>query len=493
MTTDSADIQNELVMEMALCAKDPYRFAMFAFPWGEKGTILENHDGPEDWQADILKAVRDGLVTVAEAIQIAVASGHGIGKSALVGMLIMWAVATREDTVGVVTANTETQLKTKTWRELKIWHGLCIVGHWFKCTATSLYSLAPGHEKTWRVDMIPWSDSKPDAFAGLHNKGKRAIIVFDEASSIIDKIWEVTEGAMTDSDTEIVWACFGNPTRSTGKFRECFRKNKHRWITRQIDSRSVSLTNKTKIQQWVDDHGEDSDFVKVRVRGMFPVLSTMQFISEADVNAAFGKHLRKEQYQFAPKILTCDPAWTGADELVIGFRQGLYFQILKTIARNDNDVAVANMLALFEDEHMADAVFIDMGYGTGIVSAGKAMNRNWQLVEFGGASGKPGYLNKRAEMYGEAKAWLKSGGAIPEDQVLYDDLTGIETVERLDGKIQLESKKSMRDRGLPSPGRADALVLSFAQPVVSKNIPQMGPSKAAKARREYQPINGRRR
>ena len=60
----------------------------------------------------------------AEAVRLAVASGHGIGKSALVSWIILWALSTLPDTRGVVTANTEGQLRTKTWPELAKWHAL---------------------------------------------------------------------------------------------------------------------------------------------------------------------------------------------------------------------------------------------------------------------------------------------------------------------------------------------------------------------------------
>ena len=82
---------------------------------------------------------------------------------------------------------------------------------------------------------------------------------------------------------------------------------------------------------------------------MFPAMSARQFISVTDVDAAFGRHLRPEQYSFAPKILTCDPAWEGDDELVIGLRQGLAFKILRTIPKNDNDIQVANIVANLEE------------------------------------------------------------------------------------------------------------------------------------------------
>jgi hypothetical protein len=425
------------------------------------------------WQKEILDYIGSKLrdpKTRHDPIQVAVASGHGIGKSALISMIISWAMTTCEDCKVLITANTETQLLTKTMPEVTKWMNMAINSEWFEVNAKSIASKQKERNKTWRADAVSWSDHNTEAFAGLHNAKKRIVVLFDESSKISDKIYEVTEGALTDEETEIIWICFGNPTRNSGRFKDCFGKLKHRWYTRQIDSRTVEGTNKEQLQKWVDDYGEDSDFVKVRVRGMFPAASFKQFISTADADAAYGRHLRTEQYDFAPKILTVDPAWEGDDELVIGLRQGLMFKILRVIPKNDNDLQVANLIANLEDEHKADAVFIDGGYGTGIISAGRTMRRNWQVVWFGGKSSDEGYVNKRAEMWGLMRDWIKEGGAIEKDPILHSDLTSVEVSsrDRPDGKIQLESKKSMKERGLPSPGRADALCLSFAYPVAMK-------------------------
>jgi len=394
-------------------------------------------------------------------------------NSALVSWLILWSMSTCVDCKGVVTANTEVQLRTKTWSELAKWHRLAINGHWFKLTATALFRDDALHEKTWRVDQVPWSETNTEAFAGMHNKGKRVLMIFDEASAIPDVIWEVSEGAMLDEDTELIWAVFGNPTRNTGRFKDCFGKYRHRWLTRQIDSRNCKVSNKKKIQEWIEDYGIDSDFVKVRVRGMFPAMSAKQYISVEDVDKAFGKSLRPDQYRFAPKILAVDPAWSGDDEMVIGLRQGLAFSILRTIPKNDNDFQVASLIASLQDEHKADAVFIDAGYGTGIVSAGRTMGRNWRLVWFSEKSNDKGCVNKRAEMWKLMKEWLKDGGAIPGDHVLYQDLIGPETIFRSDGKVHLESKEDMKRRGISSPNRADCLAISFAFPVQS-TMPNVG-------------------
>lgn len=460
------ELEAALAEEMASLAGDPYAWVLASFPWGHGE--LAKYQGPEPWQETLLKAVRDKLITYSEAIQMARASGHGIGKSAMVAWLILWALSTMAGTRGVVTANTQTQLTTKTWPELAKWHRLFIAKHWFTLTATAIYSSDPKYEKNWRFDAIPWSLTNTEAFAGMHNKDRRVVLIFDEASAIPDQIWEVAEGAQTDSDTQILWFAFGNPTRNTGRFHACFHKLRHRWNTDQIDSRTVSISDKVQLKKWEEDYGADSDFFRVRVKGEFPKVGERQFIGEYLVTPARGRHLRLDQYNFAPKILTLDNAWTGGDEIVIGLRQGLAYRQLMALSRNDDDTAIAGYLAKAEEDEQADAVFIDQGYGTGVFSVGKQMNRRWTLVSFASESADAGYLNKRAEMWGLMKKWLKEGGAIPDDPILAEDITGPEYEVKLNGRIVLESKDDMKKRGLRSPNRADALALSFAFPVKKK-------------------------
>jgi hypothetical protein len=74
------------------------------------------------------------------------------------------------------------------------------------------------------------------------------------------------------------------------------------------------------------------------------------------------------------------------------------------------------------------------------------------------------YLNRRAEMWGEMRDWMVYG-CIDNDEALVDDLTGPEYALHLKGQIKIESKDSMKSRGLASPDDGDALALTFAQPV----------------------------
>lgn len=471
----SAAIESELIDLIASCSGDPYRFVMVAFPWGEKGE-LQAHEGPDNWQRDVLFAIRDGLSPSA-AVQIAVASGHGPGKSTLVAWIILWAMSTFEDTKGVVTANTEVQLRTKTWPELAKWHRLCICSHWFHLTATALTSIDPQHEKTWRIDAVPWSEKNTEAFAGLHNQGRRVLVLIDEASAVPPIIWETTEGALTDIDTEIIWGAFGNPTRNSGRFRECFGRFRHRWRTYQVDSRTARMTNKEQIARWIADYGEDSDFVRVRVRGVFPRAGTMQFISSESVELAMSAERDVVVTRLDPLVMGVDVARFGDDSSVIRLRRGRDARTIEPRKlRGVDTMTLAAEVARLYEIHQPDAIFIDEGgVGGGVVDRCRLLRLPVIGVQFGGKAdrstatqeGATVYANKRAEMWGTMRDWL-SGGMLDNDPELLADLTGVEYGYRmLDGRdaIQLESKQDMKKRGLSSPDNGDALALTFAYPV----------------------------
>jgi hypothetical protein len=489
------EIEQELINDIANFTNDPLSFVRYAFPWGE-GELIES-SGPRDWQVEILKEIGEGLkagkLSAQQAIQIATASGHGIGKSALVAWLILWAISTFEDTRGVVTANTDNQLRTKTWAEVAKWHRMLINRHWFEFTATSLFSVDPEHSKTWRIDMNPWSERNTEAFAGLHNKGKRILLIFDEASAIPDLIWEVAEGALTDEDTEIVWCCFGNPTRNVGRFFECFGRFRHRWITKQIDSRDVDGTNKQQIDKWVDDYGEDSDFVRVRVRGIFPRASTLQFIGRDIVDAAMERVPPIVKGETA--CIGVDVARFGGDQSVIRTRIGRDATGFKPIKMREVDTMtlagiVAQHVNMLRSMNLRVVIFVDGGgVGGGVVDRLLSLGYEVIEVQFGARASDPKkYANKRAEMWGLMKDWLNIG-CIDQDDLLATDLTSVEYGFTSNDQIQLERKEDMRKRGIASPDDADALALTFAFPVQPpvEHIERPLSSTPARNRVEYNP------
>lgn len=284
----SASTEEKLADFISKFRYDPLGFVLSVFPWGEPGTDLEKRKGPEKWQAKILQDMGEHALANAKRVEqgldmipwrSAVVSGHGVGKSALVAWVQLWIMSTRVNARGVTTANTGDQLETKTWPELARWLSLSINSHWFTWTATSLYFSAypENRRKNYMLNALTVSKEKTEAFAGLHNSNSAVLIIFDEASGIESNIWQVVEGALTDG--EAFFLCFGNPTRSDGEFRECFRKNADYYHTYHVDSRDVSHTNKIALQNIIDRYGADSDVSKVRVYGEFPDRSFDGFIS----------------------------------------------------------------------------------------------------------------------------------------------------------------------------------------------------------------------
>jgi hypothetical protein len=487
------NLNSEMLALVGQYALDPYGYALVAFPWGKVGTPLES-ERMRTWQKKVLIQIRDHLEnpeTRHQPCRIARASGHGIGKSALIGMLTCWALDTCVDARIVITANTEQQLVTKTSPEVAKWRKLSITADLWDVSAMSIKSREPGHNDSWRLDFVTWSKTNTEAFAGLHNKGRRIVLIMDEGSGIDDKVWEVAEGALTDEDTEIIWPAFGNPTKNSGRFRECFGRYRNLWKTEQIDSRDVEGTNKQHLQSIVDTYGITNDITKVRVLGQFPSAGSLQFIGTDVVEAAMARVIEEQAILPSdPVIFGLDHARFGDDTSVLAIRQGRDAKSRPWLKWNG-----ATSMQIAGDVHQAmrrflpDAVFIDAGGP----NAGGVIDRLRQLiaeddrerqiifeVSFGqrtnGMSARFNdeqrvrVANKRAQMWQNMKAWLERG-AVPDEQQVRDDLIGVEYSYMGDNEIILEKKEHMKKRGLPSPDYGDALALTFAEDVEPRKVP----------------------
>jgi hypothetical protein len=467
---------DELMDRLAGFHADPLGFVLWAFPWGEKGTSLEDQAGPEPWQREQLTRIgeriraggQDGCV-----IEEDVSSGHGVGKSAEVSWLILWAASTAADTRGVITANTDTQLRTKTWAELGKWYQLFIAKQLFTLTATALYIAGdPVREKTWRVDQIPWSKEKSEAFAGLHNQGKRLLVIFDEASAIDDVIWDVTEGALTDARTQIIWCRYGNPTKTSGRFFKNCTQGKRNTYTR-VDSRTISFANKGQIAAWVEDYGEDSDFVRVRVRGEFPRAGYANFISPELVNGARRRRLDPNVYRPFPKILAVDPARFGDDFSVITLRQGLQVHWQMALSGFDGPDLASRIFEIVRKEAPIACIAYDaIGNGADLDSALRRMQGLPALiaVQWGQpAKDDKQYFNQRSECWGKMRDFLEHGH-VPDEDGLAEELISLDYGYDARFRIQLQSKKDLKRNGGKSPDRADSLALTFVPELIDRKV-----------------------
>ena len=457
-----AEFEIALAEDIGEFYDDPYGYVSYAFDWGVGE--LEEFDGPDEWQKAQLTRIGEKFKEDPETtIREATASGHGIGKSCEVAWIILWAMSTRPHLNGVITANTTTQLSTKTWRELALWHKRAINNHWFKWTATKFFHV--DHPETWFCAAVPNTEHNSEAFAGLH--AKHVLLIFDEASGIPDVIWEVAEGAMTTP--RAMWFVYGNPTKNTGRFRECFHSDKERWQHRQIDSRSCKMTNKKEIDEWKKVYGEDSDFFKVRVKGQFPRLGVVQFIPTDVVDKAMQSDIPFESYMTMPLVLGVDVARFGDDKSVVALRQGR--KVLRIWRFQElNTMQLATEVAHIIKDVRPDAVFCDViGVGAGVVDRLRMLN--FEIIEVNAglkAQEEEIYFNKRAEMWGRMKNWLIAGADIPNDEKLRKALIGVEYGYDMKERIMLERKKDMKARGLESPDDAEAIAHTFAELVAGR-------------------------
>ena len=487
MSETAADYETQLAEWVATTYDNPLAFVLGAFQWGEKGTELERQSGPDEWQIDVLNEVGrqvrengfDGMTPV-RPIRIAVSSGHGIGKSALTAWLIIWIMSTRPGAQGSVTANTMTQLDTKTWAALQKWAKCCITAHWFSVNTEKIKYA--GRPEDWFGARQSSKEENSEAFAGQHAQTSTSFYFFDEASGIPDKIFEVAEGGLTDG--EPMMFLFGNCTQSTGKFyRVCFGSERTRWHVKVVDSRTSKLTNKGQIDEWLADYGEDSDFFRVRVRGLPPRASDAQFIDHQRVLEAQKRKVVVLPDE--PLVAGCDLAWGGEDHNVIRFRRGNDAKSIPAIripGEFTRDPAVlTTRLAEVLQKTYDGGVKVRMLFLDSAGIAGPIGQRlrglgfsNVTEVNFGSDSPSDKCRFMRDYMWFRMKEWLLVG-SIDVNPRLESDLIGPGIRNDSRQRVWLESKDDMKKRGLNSPDEGDALALTFAQPIAAAVIAPPAP------------------
>lgn len=475
----AADVQ--LARAVSEYYDDPLGFVLCAFPWGVAGTELEGETGPDDNQREFLNSLGEEVKKrkfngsdPVMPIQMSETSGHGTGKSAQGAWIGWWILSTRRNSIGTVTAGTFTQLEEKTWAAIQYWGKMCITRHWFDIQASGIY-----HQKfpeTWKLTPQTCKEENAQSFAGQHARKSTSWYLFDEASEVPDKIWETAMGGLTDG--EPMFFAWGQPVRNTGMFyKVCFGSERDRWNHRRVDGMTSRFTNKALFQQWINDYGADSDHCKIRIFGLPPSASELQFIDSARIEAA--RKRKGVALPGDPLILGFDVSGGGKAWNVIRARRGLDgnppdMPAIRIPGEHDPDRSqrVALCAELLSDRRPGRevaALFIDSAFGAAIAVRLQAMGfANVFEVNFGGASPDPHYLNMRAYMWAKGKEWLLLGGLPPKDEKLAHQLALPGYHLNTSGKLVIESKASIQERGEVSPDDADAFLLTWAMSIAIK-------------------------
>lgn len=480
-----ADI--ELAKIVRTYRNDPLGFVRDMYPWGEPGP-LKAETGPDANQTEFLTALGAEVTardfdghTAVMPVRMAETSGHGTGKSAQGAWIANWILSTRPHSIGTVTAGTATQLEERTWTAIQQWTALCATAGWFEIQSRGIYAnrsiLGPGEAPdTWKLVAQTCKEENAQSFAGQHARTSTSWYLFDEASTVPDGIWKVAYGGLTDG--EPMMFAWGQPERNTGEFyRVCFGDLCDRWNHRTVDSRSSRFTNKELIKEWARDYGEDSDWFKVRVLGLAPGASELQFIDTARVDMA--RHNQVEVLDDEPLVAGFDVSGGGKAWNVIRFRRGRDARPGPRVpapiritgeAGRDRQMLIAKCAILLRDPALnLRMLFIDSAFGSPIAERLTAMGfNNVEEVVFGGVSPDFHQSNKRAYMWNAMKDWLPKGAIDKDDTRLTSDLVGPGFHLNNKSQLVIESKDSMQKRNLASPDDGDALALTFAAPVAAE-------------------------
>lgn len=439
-----ADPEELLIEVMGALTHDPYRFALFGW---------EDID-IRAWQREELLELGDrlqanALVDSWPALFKAWLSGNGAGKSAILSVLALWALSTHEGARVVVSAPAEHTLTRKFAPELNRWLNTFIARHWFVQQTMSVAVNESKWAPNWRLDLIAFNAANPAASAGLHNKGKRILLIADEAAGLEDSFFEVARGSLTDAGTEMMLVAACNPISADGEMARA-HKQRELWRTRNIDVRTVEGVNQEQIEGYVREYGLESDFCRVRVLGIPPRVSLSALFNAEEVDAAMVREIAGIALEGYPVVVGIDPARLGKNSTLIATRRGRNANLLPLVRlQGANAIVVVERLLehvklLRRAGHTVHIVMDESGLGGPILDLARERGLTVHGVNFGSVALTPvRYRNRRAEIIDKVRQFIGNGGALPADEMLKQEMLAVDAWYDEAGRLQLEPKKDI--------------------------------------------------
>ena len=434
-------------------------------------TFVREHFGvvPDKWQEEVLEAFP-------RHPRLAMKACKGPGKTAVLAWLAWNFLATRVDPKIAATSITKPNLDDNLWSEMSKWQQRSpwLRNHfdWGKERI-----VCRGRPENWWMSARTWNrttdrSQQGSTLAGLH--ADNILFILDESGGIPDAVMATAEAALASCvDGHIVQA--GNPTHLDGPLWRACTSERRLWHVTEItadpdDPRRSTRVKAAWAKEQIEKYGRDNPWVMVNVFGKFPPGSLNTLIGPDECREASTRVYRPEDHARAPRVLGVDVARFGDDASVIFPRQGLVaYPPLKL--RNIDGIQGAGAVARKVADWRADAIFVDDtgGWGASWIDNLRLLGHAPIGVGFSSRPNDPRYDNKRTEMYFETVEWIKKGGAIPEIPELIAALSQTTYSFRGD-RLLLEPKEQVKARLGYSPDDADALALTFAQPVAGRPV-----------------------
>jgi hypothetical protein len=451
---------------------------------------------PVGWTRDVLgehlwSKQREILQSLQDHRYTAVQSCHGAGKSFVTSRAVSWWLSTKPlgSAFAVTTAPTAPQVSAILWREIKRAHKKGNLQGYVTQGSVPAWKLADGEIIGYGRKPADYDQS---AFNGIHSR--YPIIAIDEACGVPKSLFDAVDSLATNEDARVI--AIGNPDDPSSHFEKICRPGSG-WNVIRIDGLESPLFTEEAVARfprlaelmessgipysteeippdlaamlvspmWVaeriDRWGVTSPIFAAKVRGLFPDIGEDILITPKMIREAQERSLTPINY----KILGVDVARFGSDRTVLATRSGPVVRIISDFAKQDT-VQVTEHVINAATRTRADEIRIDgVGIGGGVVDQLSA--KGHEVIDMQAGSSPEGidahlFANARAEWYWSLHDRFENGliDIDPDDDELAAQLGSLRYKYDNKGRILIESKSDMKSRGLPSPDRADAVMLT---------------------------------
>lgn len=429
---------------------------------------------PEPWQLQVLRdydkaRTTNGAIRLEYFVRISIASGHGVGKTALLAWIVIHHAATMHPQKTAVTAPSSNQLWDALWPEIKSWIN--------KMPREPFDMSALFEVKAERIELREdpagsfvsakaARQDQPEALAGVHSD--YVLLVMDEFSGVPDAVIESASGSMSGKRVAMIGA--GNPLRGNGYFFDTHHKLAGDWLHYTVSVFDSKYASPAFAKMIADRYGKDSNQYRVRVLGLFPTTDDDVVIPMELVEAAVGRDV--EPPKTSSVIWGLDVAFKGSNRTALAKRRhNILLEPPKAWGGLD-DAQVSGRVKLEWDltpkEDRPSDINVDcIGYGAAVsrTLANLGLPSRCINVSESPALKTSQYRNLRAELWFKGREWfqrrdsrlpLRDAAGHMED--LIEELT-VQTskFQPVSGKILIEEKK-----GHKSPDLADAFILTLA-------------------------------
>jgi hypothetical protein len=404
-----------------------------------------------DWQRKVLRDLEP------RDCRVALRAANGSGKtSTVISAILIWHALVYPRSIAVTTAGVFRQVESQLWPSLR--NHIAKLGGAWEVTSGEIRYLHP-NGNTSRI--IGYSATDPGRAEGWHAEDHEyhpLLMVVDEAKTVADPLFEAISRCQP---TRLLIA--SSPGGTSGAFYRAFTKEANMWSKHAVTAFDCPHITQTQIDEVVQRYGEKHPLTRSMIYGEFVDIGLESLV----INLTQLQNCYNTPPRFRPgvRIAGVDFA-AGGDQNVICISDGN--KILPMIAWREKDTmaAVGRFIVEFKKAGLeANNIYADAS-GMGMVMCDALAESGWAVnrVNFGAtAYDNNAYTNRSAEMwYNMAKKIEDAEIILPEDEDLTAQLTCRRTITNSKGKLGVESKDSMRARGIASPDRADALALCLS-------------------------------